>query len=372
MIIIGDALTELKRLESGSVNCCVTSPPYWGLRDYGHPGQLGLEKTPGEYIEKMLDVFGEVSRVLRDDGTLWLNLGDSYAGSWGAQSRANGNYRKSTLEGSGMLEARHIAAYPDKAITGSTKNVPGLKPKDLVGIPWKMAFALQEEGWYLRQDIIWHKPNPMPESVMDRCTKSHEYIFLLSKSGKINLWRHQKTGQWAYKKPIPDYGRLGHETDRDLWRGYNYYFDHEAIKEPQSENERTRRLREQSNGLDTVYKIAHIGNTGQQPPAKNSCIYSTKSRQKLAINGTRNKRSVWTVSTRPYKEAHYATFPPELITPCILAGCPENGIVLDPFFGSGTVGEVCINSNRDFIGIELNPKNEPLIEKRCNPNQIRF
>jgi len=290
-----DCMEGLKQLDDNSINCCVTSPPYWGLRDYGVEGQLGLESTPEEYVAKMVEVFREVKRVLRDDGTLWLNLGDCYNGSGGA----GGDYNKG-----GLKEGQ--PKYPGRKIAG-------LKPKDLVGIPWMVAFALRADGWYLRQDIIWHKPNPMPESVTDRCTKAHEYIFLLSKS------RH-------------------------------YYYDHEAIREPyQSKKEKPR------NKAAEGYNNSYVGGRWSEGERD---YYSA---------GKRNKRSVWTVATKPFKEAHFAVFPPALIEPCILAGCPENGIVLDPFMGSGTTGMVAAIHQRNFIGFELNPEYCKMAEKRIEP-----
>lgn len=261
------------------------------LQQYFEPAEIGLEETPEEYVEKLVSVFREVKRVLKDDGTLWLNLGDSYCNP----SKPGG--------GDPTIKTRNIGKSEYRS------NMPaGLKPKDLIGIPWTVAFALRADGWYLRQDIIWNKPNPMPESVTDRCTKAHEYIFLMSKSKK-------------------------------------YYFDNEAIKENGVEPQR---IREKLNGESSVdTKLRGF----------NGCCGTT---------GIRNKRSVWTVSTQPYKEAHFATFPPDLIKPCILAGCPEGGIVLDPFGGSGTTGEVAKSNGRDFILIELNPDYIPLIEKRIS------
>jgi DNA modification methylase len=300
MIIIGDAKTELKKLQSGSIDCCVTSPPYYGLRDYGVDGQIGLEETPEKYVEKLVDIFKEVSRVLKDDGTIWLNIGDSYAGNGGHKDKNNIGDKQQTNNGS----------------LGNTYRSPGkigLKKKDLIGIPWMLAFALRESGWYLRQDIIWHKPNPMPESVKDRCTKAHEYIFLFSKSEK-------------------------------------YYFDSEAIKEPftsAGEHAKRKRIVKSTGNSEESTKSMDGGHNMLGDPQ----------------NG-RNKRSVWTVSTKPYKGAHFATFPPDLIEPCILAGCPENGIVLDPFAGSGTVGEVAKKNGRDFILIELNQNYKTLIDSR--------
>jgi len=322
-IYCGDSLDVLKSMADESVDCCITSPPYWGLRDYGtatwiggdaecdhkvgrfeysvskmqagnkgsagHQArdicpkcgairkdkQLGLEKTPEEYVSNMVQLFREVRRVLKNDGVLWLNLGDSYNGSGGA----GGDYNAGGIkEGQPKYNGRNIGS---------------LKPKDLVGIPWRVAFALQADGWWLRQDIIWHKPNPMPESVRDRCTKSHEYIFLLTKSAR-------------------------------------YYFDSEAIKEPANYDGRK----------DTVMK--------------GSAKYQI-----------RNKRSVWTVTTKPYKEAHFATYPPDLILPCVKAAKPD-AVILDPFFGSGTTGLVAVQNGRRYIGIDLNPEYCAIAAKRID------
>jgi DNA modification methylase len=294
-----DCLKGLKQLPDNSINCCVTSPPYWGLRDYGVEGQLGLEKTPEEYVAKMVEVFGEVKRVLRDDGTLWLNLGDCYNGSGGA----GGDYNKG-----GLKEGQ--PKYPGRKVVT-------LKPKDLVGIPWMVAFALRADGWYLRQDIIWHKPNPMPESVKDRCTKAHEYIFLLAKSAR-------------------------------------YYYDNEAIKEDAKPESEKRYKSTFYTGKKEMSGQGRPGNASNTPGYKR-------------WTGKRNKRSVWTVTTKPFKEAHFATFPPDLIKPCILAGCPKDGIVLDPFMGSGTTGMVAAMYQRNFIGFELNPEYCKMAEKRIEP-----
>ncbi len=294
-----DCLEGLKQLPDNSINCCVTSPPYWGLRDYGVEGQLGLESTPEEYVAKMVEVFREVKRVLRDDGTLWLNLGDCYNGSGGA----GGDYSKGGLkEGQPKYPGRKVAT---------------LKPKDLVGIPWMVAFALRADGWYLRQDIIWHKPNPMPESVKDRCTKAHEYIFLLAKSAQ-------------------------------------YYYDNEAIKEDAKPESEKRYKSTFYTGKKEISGQGRPGNASNTPGYKK-------------WTGKRNKRSVWTVTTKPFKEAHFATFPPDLIKPCILAGCPKDGIVLDPFMGSGTTGMVAAMYQRNFIGFELNPEYCKMAKKRIEP-----
>jgi DNA modification methylase len=298
----GDCRDVLAMMPSASVNCIVTSPPYFGLRDYGVDGQIGLEETPDGFVAEMTAVFREARRVLRDDGTLWLNLGDSYAGSWGAQ----GHRESSTND---QRVSRHqISNHPKRATRTGAIRQEGLKPKDLIGIPWRVAFALQADGWYLRQDIIWHKPNPMPESVQDRCTKAHEYIFLFSKSPK-------------------------------------YYFDTEAIKEPAVTSEQD-------------LKRAKI--TGRGTQSSSSAYLGGAQRDKSGgfpqadlANPVRNRRSVWTVSTKPFKEAHFATFPPDLIEPCVLAGCPAGGTVLDPFFGAGTTALVAARTGRNAVGIEL-------------------
>lgn len=261
-IINGDCLAVLKTIADKSVDCCVTSPPYFGLRDYNIEGQLGLEDTPSEYVKRMVEVFREIRRVLKDEGTFWLNIGDSYA-SFRDGKNVSDSLRKSDISvGIGKAKNRSSETFKGTAI----------KHKDIIGIPWRLAFALQEDGWRLRQDIIWSKPNPRPERVKDRCTKSHEYLFLLTKSE-------------------------------------HYYFDSEAIAEPSVSGD----------------------------------------------GGLRNKRSVWTVPTKSIKDAHFATFPFDLVEPCVLAGCPEGGTVLDPFFGSGTTGLAADKNNRNYIGIELNP-----------------
>jgi len=310
-LLQGDALEQLQSLESKSVQCCVTSPPYWGLRDYGATSQLGLEPTPEAYVVNMVAMFREVGRVLRDDGTLWLNLGDSYAGSGTYQNSRPGNpinnSRASNRNGCG--------------------SVPGLKPKDLCGIPWRLAFALQADGWYLRSDIIWHKPNPMPESVTDRPTKSHEYIFLLTKSSR-------------------------------------YFWDAEAIREPLSEVSLQQIEYFKKNGArneqsDKVFDVSRRDSGG---------ALNTKgcgSRGSAMDLAGRNKRSVWTIPTQPYADAHFATFPEELPKLCILAGSKLDDTVLDPFAGSGTTGKVAIELGRRAILIELNPDYCEMIRTRC-------
>ena len=350
-IFHGNALDVLPALESESVNCCVTSPPYWGLRDYGTAewdggdaacdhvndtahqkqgatsqrngrsnvdaqkndnfrntcgkcgavrvdAQLGLEPTPQEYVANVVAVFREVRRVLRDDGTLWLNLGDSYASTstYNTPRTSGGEY--------GRVEA---PVQPNAGIP------LGLKPKDLIGIPWRVAFALQADGWYLRSDIIWHKPNPMPESVTDRPTKAHEYLFLLTKSPR-------------------------------------YFYDHEAIKEGSAGQ----------GGSAASFKR----DTKEAEVPGQSCKQHRTDREDREDDGKRNRRSVWTVATKPYPGAHFAVFPPKLIEPCILAGCPKGGTVLDPFYGSGTTGQVAQANGCKAIGIELNAEYIDLAVKR--------
>lgn len=326
--VIGDAtlylgdclevLEVLRTLPDESVQTCVTSPPYWGLRDYGHDGQMGLEETPEAYTAGMVAVFDEVRRVLRDDGTLWLNLGDSYA---------------SDTKGTGGGWANDPTNYASKAQkTGPRKCNHGVKVKDLIGIPWRAAFALQSAGWYLRQDIIWHKPNPMPESVKDRCTKAHEYIFMLSKSARYYY------DQEAIKEPAIYAGLTGQDES-----GYK---DAQAF---QGKHRKT--------GKQRGHSRRHAGFNDRW-----DAMDKTDQR-----SGLRNKRSVWTVATKPYAGAHFATFPPELITPCVMAGCPAGGVVLDPFSGSGTTGQVALQEGRKYTGIELNPEYQELAISRITP-----
>jgi DNA modification methylase len=302
----GDALTVLRTMPDCSVNCCVTSPPYWGLRDYGVAGQIGLEPTPGEYVARLVEVFREVRRVLADDGTCFVNLGDSYATGAGKTASPGGGAQGERFLEVGPAGYRGGHDGSPKHVNGSNPGfqpnrmpIPGLKPKDLVGIPWRVAFALQENGWWLRQDIIWSKPNPMPESVRDRCTKAHEYIFLLTKSAR-------------------------------------YWWDCEAVAE-----------------LGT-------GRTaGKRTPDKSGNARGFEIRsgfQKVADVewGTKNRRSVWTFSTLPTPEAHFATYPIEIPETCIRAGCPDGGVVLDPFSGAGTTGLAALKNGRRYVGIELN------------------
>jgi DNA modification methylase len=387
-VVCGNCLETIKEIPDNSVNCCVTSPPYWGLRDYGtgkwiggdpncshkrdnkwSPNstintnkelavcdaiykdvcpkcgairvdtQMGLEKTPEEYVAKLVTLFREVRRVLKKDGTLWLNLGDSYVSG---KSRYSSNVQ--TISGGKDRGEPTDSNKPDLYYH------PTLKDKDLCGIPWLVAFALQEDGWYLRQDIIWHKPNPMPESVTDRCTKAHEYIFLLSKSSK-------------------------------------YYFDNEAIEEPIQDGTALRMLR----GVSDTHKNVN-GAPGQTPHTMNQPrpnirkAFTDKmggagtgfvghsgyrrSDGSYIVSPTRNKRSVWTVNTKPFVEAHFATFPEALISPCIIAGCPPKGTVLDPFMGAGTVAIVAKRNDRNFIGCELNPEYIKLTYHRLEQNKL--
>lgn len=304
MILIGDVREKLKELDDNSIQCVVTSPPYWGLRDYGSEGQLGLEQSPDEYVLNMVNVFREVRRVLKEDGTLWLNLGDSYAGSGKGPA---GNLGKKNNER--HLEHKHSAIVPK-----------GLKPKDLVGIPWRIAFALQADGWYLRQDIIWAKPNVMPESVTDRCTKAHEYLFLLTKSRK-------------------------------------YYYDNIAIKEPV---------------LDVSLKRAESGWKTNRPSAKagKTGINTEKMGTRFVNPEGRNKRSVWFIPTASFRGAHFAVMPERLVEPCILAGSRGGDTILDPFFGSGTVGVVAVKHNRNYVGIELNPEYAKIAKERVDSVDI--
>ena len=309
MILHGDVIDKLKEIADGTVQTVVTSPPYWGLRDYGSEGQLGLEKTPEEYVEKMVKVFREVKRVLKKDGTCFLNLGDSYAGSTGQTGGKGLNtYQKEANATNSMMK-------PSK--------INGLKPKDLCMIPARVAIALQSDGWWLRQDIIWHKPNPMPESVQDRCTKSHEFIFLLTKSAK-------------------------------------YYYDNNAIREPVS---------------DVSLKRAEYGWDCDRPSTKNASmngegIHTKKMGNRFVNPDGRNKRSVWTITTKPYKDAHFAVFPPTIPELCIKAGSKEGDTVLDPFFGSGTTGWVAQRLGRQWIGIELNAEYIKIAEKRFAQKEL--
>tara|TARA_R100001594_G_scaffold7420_1_gene20071 strand:+ start:978 stop:1904 length:927 start_codon:yes stop_codon:yes gene_type:complete len=303
-ILQGNVTDKLKEIESNTVQCVVTSPPYWGLRDYGSDGQLGLEETPEEYVENMVEVFREIKRVLKNDGTVWLNLGDTYLAQTGKG-----------FPGTGQRNIPNSSKYAAKKI----KRPKSLKPKNIIGIPWRVAFALQSDGWYLRQDIIWHKPNPMPESVKDRCTKSHEYIFLLTKSAK-------------------------------------YYYNIDAIREPHQTNS-VNKMRDRSTESYNNSYIKDRFSKGERPQGHE--------------NG-RNKRSVWSINTKPYKEAHFAVFPPKLPELCIKAGSAKGDIILDPFFGSGTTGWVAQRLGRKWIGVELNPEYIKIANKRFQQQELFY
>jgi DNA modification methylase len=317
---VGDCRVTMRKwiAQGVKVQMCVTSPPYFGLRDYQVDGQLGLEATPADFVAAMVEVFGLVRELLADDGVLWLNLGDSYnaAGRTGHGTREG--FKQSTNRAS------------DTGADNCRPSVESLKPKDLIGIPWRVAFALQAAGWYLRQDIIWQKLNPMPESVTDRCTKAHEYIFLLSKSER-------------------------------------YFYDHEAVKEPLSESSIGRAGRKQKlmdrSGVGTLGKQIVDGVNSAHAYAGLALGRNGKTGYNLE-GGMRNRRSVWTVATKPYKGAHFATFPPALIEPCILAGSRPNDIVLDPFMGSGTSAQVAVQHGRQYLGCELNADYIPLQDER--------
>ena len=337
-ILQGHSLAILRTLPADSVNCCVTSPPYWNLRDYGVDGQIGLEKTPEEYVEHIVAVFEEVRRVLRPDGTCFINLGDSYAsdGKWGGKS---GSKNETSAAGGYCREKKYT----------------GLKPKDLIGIPWKVAFALQAAGWWLRQDIIWSKPNPMPESVRDRCTKAHEYIFLLTKSARY--WYDAE----AIKEPAQvrdderPFGNAGGNRHGDEKRVYKMPDGWDAGRGVHGSYHRQGREKgkkqfKRTEGGGGTYFNGHSGNR--------------KADGTLLCGPMRNKRDVWEIATQPFPEAHFATYPEKLVEPCILAGCPEGGTVLDPFHGAGTTGVVALNHCRKYIGIELNQEYIAISEPR--------
>lgn len=316
MVLLGDAIEQLRTLEMESIHTCVTSPPYYNLRDYGADGQIGAENTPGEYINNLVAVFREVRRVLRKDGTLWINIGDSYA-------TKTGRYAPN-------LSTKNVCGKPSRGTP------EGYKHKDLIGIPWMLAFALRADGWYLRQDIIWQKPNAMPESVKDRCTKSHEYIFLLAKSDR-------------------------------------YYFDNAAIREPRSSCKYDSRPVAGSKGAfgPRQARLRASGNIRRKyrpTPTKHlegNIPYGGESQ-------LRNRRDVWTVATKGYKGEHFAVFPEQLIEPCVLAGCPEGGIVLDPFTGSGTTGAVAKRLRRNFIGVEINLNYWEMAKKRISTTEAEY
>ena len=324
-----------------SVDCIVTSPPYWGLRDYGVFGQIGLEENFQEYLEVLTSVFREARRVLIKTGTAWINMGDSYAGSWGAQSRGNTAGEGSVgIEGTSPLHARQIKAHPQmQAGTGSLKRT-GLKSKNLIGVPWRLAFSLQADGWYLRDAIIWHKPNPMPESVRDRTTKAHEYLFLLTKSRKY----------FYDAAAIAEPGILRNEAPKFPagWDPENHGRGEKAGRyKSDKQRGHSRRHAGFNERWDSMSKVEQCG-------------------------GLRNKRSVWTIPTQPFPGAHFATYPEKLVEPCIKAGCPAGGVVLDPFCGSGTTGIVALRLGRRFIGIELNPEYVEMARRRISDDNPIF
>jgi len=308
IIEFGDCRTTMRRWAALGFRAqmCVTSPPYFGLRDYKHPGQIGLEPTVDEYVAGMVEVFRCVWDVLADDGVLWLNLGDSYA-----RNPAKGQHKPGD-------SGKQAYVYDKGNGRASSTALSGLPEKNMLGIPWRVAFALQSDGWYLRQDIIWHKPNPMPESVTDRCTKAHEYIFMLTKRER-------------------------------------YYYDSEAVKEPAVSTD--------------IRKFTDNGADKQRGHGRRHAGFNGRYADKIAEQGvpeTRNRRSVWTVATRPYKGAHFATYPPALIEPCILATSRPGDIVLDPFMGSGTTAQVALQHGRQYMGCELNPEYEGLQRERIS------
>jgi DNA modification methylase len=318
MIIVSDALEALKRLPDGVADCGVTSPPYYGLRDYGVAGQIGLEATPQEYVDRLVAVFREFWRVLRDDGTLWINIADSYAGG----GRGGGSPKQ--------MSNRGTVDMPRSKVPN------GIKPKDLIGIPWMLAFALRADGWYLRQEIIWAKPNPMPESVTDRCTKSHESIFLLSKQPKYYF------NAAAIAEPVADttIRRLGQDVENQAG---------------------STRVPGKTNGPMKAAAPRYGGKKYAECP---DVFMRTKSGNAYDFRENRNKRDVWTVTTKPFSGAHFATFPKDLIEPCILAGSRKGGLVVDMFCGSGTTGIVALSHERQFLGIEISPEYAKIAEAR--------
>ena len=367
-IMIGDVREQLRALPAESVHCIVTSPPYWGLRDYGVDGQIGLEATPAEFIEVMVDVFNEARRVLRADGTCWINMGDSYA------SKPNGPVGAGGHKGHNP----HVAVRTAHARRSSS--IPlGFKHKDLCMMPHRLAIALQDAGWWVRQDIVWSKPNPMPESVRDRCTKSHEYIFLLTKSEKYfydaEAIREPAVGAADHPRNsfgTKDYDVPGQKPQKRTARSNGVGFGHgfDKVKKPRATNipagwaTGTNRKHTELIGNFTKDRLAIAPADMIDADASARLGRGPGWRETAEIPATRNKRSVWTMATHSFAEAHFATFPPELPEICIRAGCPPGGAVLDPFFGAGTTGLVADRLQRDCIGIELNPAYAEIARKR--------
>ena len=390
-IKIGDCRNVLKELPSNHFHTCVTSPPYWGLRDYGSDCQLGLEETPKEFVDNLVKVFREVKRVLRDDGTLWLNLGDSYS-SGGRTSTTN-----QTVRGDKDYGVTRPAVCKD------------IKPKDLIGIPWRVAFALQDDGWYLRQDIIWHKPNPMPESVKDRCTKSHEYIFLLSKQPKYYFDNESIKDKSLTQNIQSNNQKLSKYKNFEEEKKYRQGIHHKrgeniVISRPKLPSKKqfldfiksrtnANFLVENTNIKKTTIEHWFRNDNGFSFPKRDDWLkindlvndwskeynlinygltYEETHLDSVVTNESKNKRSVWTVTTKPYKEAHFATYPPDLIEPCILAGCPENGNVLDPFGGAGTTALVADRLHRNATIIEINKEYIKIADKRIKNDAPLF
>jgi DNA modification methylase len=339
-VYLGDCIDVIRTFPDECVNCVVTSPPYYGLRDYGVDGQIGLEDTPEDYIGRLVELFREIRRVLKKDGTVWVNLGDSYAG----------NCSRTSTGRAGMGAERE----------GVFTKGGRLASKQLMGIPWRFAFAMQEDGWYLRQDIIWHKPNPMPESVTDRCTKSHEYIFLLSKSEKY-FFDHEAIQEEAniqeFKASVVGGDKYGKNDDPhfNIYSGKAFT---PQVKMRWGSGTKAERTVTQGYGMAGGHRD-NSGGFDCEVAVKDGVI-------------VRNKRDVWTVALRPTKEAHFATYPQTLVRPCILAGCPEGGVVLDPFMGSGTTGIVAMKLGRHYVGVELNPEYRDMAERRITDEGVNL
>lgn len=381
-ILIGDVREQLRTLATDSIHCCVTSPPYWGLRDYGVEGQIGLEASPAEFIAVMVDVFEEVRRVLRHDGTCWINMGDSYATGAGKVNTAPGGgtqgERSMGVRGDDKAPARGPMTQPNRMPQ------PGLKPKDLCMMPHRLAIALQDAGWWVRQDIVWSKPNPMPESMRDRCTKSHEYIFLLTKSEKyyfdqdaicepVSAGTHARLSQDIQSQVGSARANGGAKTNgmmKAVARGVGFGHGTDATARQRG------RVTSMTPGVIDAAASARMGRgpglrklAAGDSGTKNNASFD----QAMAIMpATRNKRSVWTMVTQSFKDAHFATFPTELPETCIKAGCPPGGTVLDPFFGAGTTGLVADRLQRDCIGIELNPAYAEIARKRIQGESTLF